>query len=107
MVAVAIAVIITVVLLAAGVVVQSNTPDVLSFFGVTVRTTTSQIFLTGAICTWALLAAAWLLSAGIRRSRERSAQLASVRSERTRFGNRDRNGAAVTERQSGDHPVDW
>jgi hypothetical protein len=78
-VAVAIAVIIAVVLLAAGIVVQSNTPDILSFFGVTVRTTTAQIFLTGAICTWALLAAAWLLSAGIRRSRERGEELAAAR----------------------------
>jgi hypothetical protein len=78
-VAVAVVVIIAVVLLAVGVVTQSNTPDMLSFFGTTVRTTTAQIFLTGAICTWALLAAAWLLSAGIRRSRERGAQLALAR----------------------------
>jgi len=61
------------------VVAESNTPDTLAFFGVAVRTTTAQIFLTGAICTWALLAAAWLLAAGIRRSRERGEQLTLLR----------------------------
>lgn len=79
MIAVAMGVILTVVLVAAGVVVQSNTPDMLGFLGVNVRTTTAQVFLTGAICTWALLAASWLLSSGIRRSRARGAELAANR----------------------------
>lgn len=79
MIAVAVAVIMAVILLTGGVVAESDIPGTLQFFGVTVRTTSAQIFLTGAICTWALLAAAWLLAAGIRRSRERSAQLAMLR----------------------------
>lgn len=79
MVAVGVAVIVAVILVTGGVVAESNTPDTLAFFGVTVRTTSAQVFLTGAICTWALLAAAWLLSAGIRRSRERGEQLAALR----------------------------
>jgi hypothetical protein len=76
---VGVAVIVAVILVTGGVVAESNTPDTLAFFGVTVRTTSAQVFLTGAICTWALLAAAWLLSAGIRRSRERGEQLAALR----------------------------
>lgn len=79
MVAVGVAVIVAVILITGGVVAGSDTPDTLAFFGVTVRTTSAQVFLTGAICTWALLAAAWLLSAGIRRSRERGEQLAALR----------------------------
>lgn len=79
MIAVAVAVIAAVILLTGGVVAESDVPDTLAFFGVTVRTTSAQIFLTGAICTWALLAAAWLLAMGIRRSRERGAQLALLR----------------------------
>ena len=79
MIAVAVAVIVAVILLTGGVVAGSDIPGTLEFFGVTVRTTSAQIFLTGAICTWALLAAAWLLAAGIRRSRERGAQLALLR----------------------------
>ena len=79
MVAVGVAVIVAVILVTGGVVAESNTPDTLAFFGVAVRTTSAQVFLTGAICTWALLAAAWLLSAGIRRSRERGEQLAALR----------------------------
>lgn len=78
-IAVAVAVIMAVILLTGGVVAESDIPGTLQFFGVTVRTTSAQIFLTGAICTWALLAAAWLLAVGIRRSRERSAQLAVLR----------------------------
>jgi hypothetical protein len=78
-IAVAVAVIAVVILLTGGVVADSDMPDTLAFFGVTVRTTSAQVFLTGAICTWALLAAAWLLTAGVRRSRERSAQLALLR----------------------------
>jgi hypothetical protein len=80
-IAVAIAVIGSVILLTGGVVAGSNGPDTLSFFGVTVHTTSAQIFLTGAICTWALLAAAWLLTVGIRRSRQRGMQLASLRGQ--------------------------
>jgi hypothetical protein len=68
-----------VILLTGGVVAGSDAPDTLSFFGVTVHTTSAQIFLTGAICTWALLAATWLLTMGIRRSRQRGVQLASLR----------------------------
>lgn len=75
----AVAVIMAVILVTGGVVADSDVPGTLEFFGVTVRTTSSQIFLTGAICTWALLAATWLLAAGIRRSRERGAQLAQLR----------------------------
>jgi hypothetical protein len=80
------AVIATVVLVTGGVVAESNTPDTLAFFGVIVRTTSAQIFLTGAICTWALLAATWLLSVGIRRSRERGVQLAVLRGRATQRG---------------------
>lgn len=83
MIAVAVAVIAAVILLTGGVVAESDVPDTLTFFGVTVRTTSAQIFLTGAICTWALLAAAWLLAAGIRRSRERGAELALLRGRPT------------------------
>ena len=79
MIAVAVAVIMAVILLTGGVVADSDVPGTLEFFGVTVRTTSAQIFLTGAICTWALLAATWLLTAGIRRSRERGAELALLR----------------------------
>jgi hypothetical protein len=76
---VGIAVIVAVILLTGGVVAGSNTPDTLTFFGVIVRTTSAQVFLTGAICTWALLAAAWLLSVGLRRSRERGEELAALK----------------------------
>lgn len=79
MIAVAVAVIGAVILLTGGVVAGSGAPDTLSFFGVMVHTTSAQIFLTGAICTWALLAAAWLLTMGIRRSRQRGMQLAALR----------------------------
>lgn len=79
MIAVAVAVIGAVILLTGAVVAGPEIPGSLSFFGVTVHTTSAQIFLTGAICTWTLLAAGWLLSAGIRRSRRRGAQLALMR----------------------------
>jgi hypothetical protein len=78
-IAVAVAVIAAVVFFTGGVVAGSDTPDTLVFFGILVRTTGAQIFLTGAICTWALLAAAWLLTVGVRRSRQRGAQLALLR----------------------------
>jgi hypothetical protein len=81
-VAVGIAVIVAVIVVTAGVVADSSAPGTLAFFGVSVRTTSAQIFLTGAICTWALLAAIWLLSAGIRRSRRRGAQLAALKKHR-------------------------
>jgi hypothetical protein len=92
-IAVAVAVIAAVILLTSGVVAGSDTPDTLVFFGVTVRTTGAQIFLTGAICTWALLAATWLLAVGVRRSRERGAQLALLRG---RTVNRGGDGAETT-----------
>ena len=79
MVAVGVGVILAVILVTGGVVAESNSPDTLAFFGVSVHTTSAQIFLTGAICTWALLAAAWLLAAGVRRSRERGAELAALK----------------------------
>ena len=79
MIAVAVAVIIGVVAVTCGIVADSNHPDSLAFLGVMVRTTAAQIFLAGAICTWALFAALWLLSAGIRRSRERGIELRALR----------------------------
>lgn len=79
MIAVAVAVIIGVVAVTCGIVADSNHPDTLAFLGVMVRTTAAQIFLAGAICTWALFAALWLLSAGIRRSRERGMELRALR----------------------------
>jgi hypothetical protein len=87
-VAVGVGVILAVILVTGGVVAESNTPDTLAFFGVSVHTTSAQIFLTGAICTWALLAAAWLLAAGVRRSRERGAQLAALKGRDRRPGGR-------------------
>jgi hypothetical protein len=85
-IAVAVAAIAAVVLITGGVVADSDTPDTLAFFGVIVHTTSAQIFLTGAICMSALLAAAWLLSVGIRRSRDRGAQLAVLRGRAPRPG---------------------
>lgn len=79
MIAVAVAVIIGVVAVTCGIVADSNHPDSLTFLGVMVRTTAAQIFLAGAICTWALFAALWLLSAGIRRSHERGIELRALR----------------------------
>lgn len=90
MIVVAVAVIGAVILLTGGVLAGSDVPGTLYFFGVTVHTTSAQIFLTRAICTWALLAAAWLLTAGIRRSRHRGTQLASPRGRATRAGRRPR-----------------
>lgn len=79
MIAVALGVIAAVLLLTVGIVTSAATPDYLTFFGASIRTTSAQIFLVGAICTWALLVASWLLTVGIRRSRERGAQLAEAR----------------------------
>jgi hypothetical protein len=75
MIAVAVAVIIGVVAVTCGIVAGSNHADTLTFLGLMVKTTAAQIFLAGAICTWALFAALWLLSAGIRRSKERGLEL--------------------------------
>lgn len=78
MIAVAIAVIAGVVAVTCGIVADSNHADTLSFLGVMVKTTAAQIFLAGAICTWALFAAMWLLSVGIRRSKERGLELRAL-----------------------------
>jgi hypothetical protein len=53
MIAVALAVIAGVVAVTCGVVADSNHADTLSFLGLMVKTTAAQIFLAGAICTWA------------------------------------------------------
>ena len=41
--------------------------------------TAAQIFLSGAICTWALFASLWLLSIGVRRSKERGVELRALK----------------------------
>ena len=79
MVAVGLMVIAAVVVLTGGVVADSTGPDSLTFFDVSVRATSAQVFLTGALCTWMLFAAVWLLTNGVRRSRLRSAELAEAR----------------------------
>lgn len=83
MIAVALLVIVAVVLLTVGVVTAAATPDYLTFFGASIRTTSAQIFLIGAICTWIMLVACWLLMAGVRRSHERGAELAEARRRAT------------------------
>jgi hypothetical protein len=83
MIAVAVAVIIGVVAVTCGIVADSNHADTLTFLGLMVKTTAAQIFLSGAICTWALFAALWLLSAGIRRSKERGLELQFLKAVRT------------------------
>ena len=83
MIAVAIAVIAGVVAVTCGIVADSNHADTLTFLGVMVKTTAAQIFLAGAICTWALFAALWLLSLGVRRSRERGIELRDLRAAQT------------------------
>ena len=90
MIAVALLVIAAVVLLTVGVVTAETTPDYLNFFGASIRTTSAQIFLIGAICTWILLVACWLLMAGVRRSHERGAELAAAKRQATE----DRAGSA-------------
>lgn len=82
MIAVALAVIAGVVAVTCGVVADSNHADTLSFLGLMVKTTAAQIYLAGAICTWALFAAVWLLSVGVRRSRERGLELRALRALR-------------------------
>ena len=82
MIAVAVAVIIGVVAVTCGIVADSNHADNLTFLGLMVKTTAAQIFLAGAICTWALFAALWLLSAGIRRSKERGLELRLLKAVR-------------------------
>lgn len=79
MVAVGLAVIAAIVLLTGGVVADSTGPDSLTFFDISVHATSAQVFLTGALCTWMLFAAVWLLTSGMRRSRLRSAELAEAR----------------------------
>ena len=83
MIAVAVAVIIGVVAVTCGIVADSNHADTLTFLGLIVKTTAAQIFLAGAICTWALFASLWLLSVGIRRSKERSLELRLLKAVRT------------------------
>jgi len=82
MIAVALAVIAGVVAVTCGVVADSNHADTLRFLGLMVKTTAAQIYLAGAICTWALFAAVWLLSVGIRRSRQRGLELRALRALR-------------------------
>jgi hypothetical protein len=82
MIAVALAVIAGVVAVTCGVVADSNHADTLTFLGLLVKTTAAQIFLAGAICTWALFAAVWLLSVGVRRSRQRGLELQALRALR-------------------------
>lgn len=82
MIAVAVAVIIGVVAVTCGIVADSNHADTLTFLGLLVKTTAAQIFLAGAICTWALFAALWLLSTGIRRSKERGLELRLLKAVR-------------------------
>ena len=84
MIAVALLVIVGVVALTCGIVADSNHADTLTFLGLIVKTTAAQIFLAGAICTWALFAAMWLLSVGIRRSKERGLELRLLKALRTR-----------------------
>lgn len=93
MIAVAIAVIAGVVAVTCGIVVDSNHADTLTFLGVMVKTTAAQIFLAGAICTWALFAALWLLSLGVRRSRERGIELRDLRAAQTSHAYRAVNAA--------------
>ena len=94
MIAVALAVIAGVVAVTCGIVADSNHTDSLTFLGLMVKTTAAQIFLAGAICTWALFAALWLLSAGIRRSRLRGLELRAMRAHRLGYGD-DGGGAEV------------
>ena len=82
MIAVALAVIAGVVAVTCGIVADSNHADTLTFLGLLVKTTAAQIFLAGAICTWALFAAVWLLSVGVRRSRQRGLELRALRALR-------------------------
>jgi hypothetical protein len=82
MIAVALAVIIGLVAVTCGIVAESNHADTLTFLGLMVKTTAAQIFLAGAICTWAMFASMWLLSVGIRRSKERGLELRLLRGVR-------------------------
>lgn len=84
MIAVALAVIIGVVAVTCGIVADSNHADTLTFLGVMVKTTAAQIFLAGAICTWTLFASLWLLSVGVRRSKERGIELRALKALRSR-----------------------
>lgn len=84
MIAVAVAVILGVVAVTCGIVADSNHADSLTFLGVMVKTTAAQIFLSGAICTWALFASLWLLSVGVKRSKERGIELRAIKTLRGR-----------------------
>lgn len=84
MIAVALAVIAGVIAVTCGIVADSNHADTLTFLGVMVRTTAAQIFLAGAICTWALFASLWLFSVGVRRSKERGIELRARKALRAR-----------------------
>lgn len=83
MIAVALAVMIGLVAVTCGIVADSNHADTLTFLGLMVKTTAAQIFLAGAICTWAMFASMWLLSVGIRRSKERGLELQLLRGVRS------------------------
>jgi hypothetical protein len=61
----------TVVLIFAGVVADSTDDETLTFYGIWIHTSSAQVFLTGAICTWLLFAGGWLFRHGLRRSRDR------------------------------------
>jgi hypothetical protein len=82
MIAVALLVIVGVVAVTCGIVADSNHADTLTFLGLMVKTTAAQIFLAGAICTWALFVSMWLLSVGIRRSKERGLELQLLKAVR-------------------------
>lgn len=84
MIAVALAVIAGVIAVTCGIVADSNHADTLTFLGVMVKTTAAQIFLAGAICTWALFASLWLFSVGVRRSKERGIELRARKALRAR-----------------------
>jgi formate/nitrite transporter FocA (FNT family) len=68
-----------VLLITGGVVADSTDDETLTFYGIWIHTSAAQVFLTGAICTWLLLAGMWLLRFGMRRSRDRRVQYLSSR----------------------------
>jgi hypothetical protein len=100
MIAVALAVIIGLVAVTCGIVADSNHTDTLTFLGLIVKTTAAQIFLAGAICTWAMFASMWLLSVGIRRSKERGLELRLLKTVRGP-GLSGATGSAMTTNLSG------
>lgn len=68
-----------VLLITGGVVADSTDDETLTFYGVWVHTSSAQVFLTGAICMWLLLAGMWLFRFGLRRSRDRRVRYLSSR----------------------------